>query len=118
MSEPVNVVKLTIPQIRKQMYLLAGRLRALGCITEADELVWLAKETIRKPSLYPAARRRHAPMPEEKRERIRAYKAAHPEVSLVTIGTIFKENIGRISEAINGFRTGHSTDPGAMHDNY
>jgi hypothetical protein len=118
MSKPSNITKLTIPQIRERMYALARRLYDVGFEDEARELRWLAQETQRKPSLYPPTPRRRAPMSEEKRDRIRAYKAAHPDVSLVTIGTIFKENIGRISEAINGYRAGHSTDPGPQHDSY
>lgn len=86
-----------IPEIRDRLRQLAGE---LAC----PELDLLASELSRRPVRRRAAPS-SAPMTDEMRDAIRAYHRAHPDRPQVDVARVFNVNPGRVSEALNGFRS-------------
>jgi hypothetical protein len=86
-----------IPEIRDRLRELAGE---LSC----PELDLLASELSRRPVRRRAAPS-SAPMTAEMRDAIRAFHIAHPDRPQVEVARVFNVNPGRVSEALNGFRS-------------
>jgi hypothetical protein len=91
-----SVIKLTIPEIRARLYVLAVE---LNC----PELKELADATKRRPYLRRAAptAKRIGPMDAAM---IREYAANHLDESLQSIAEQFGVNQGRVSECLRGER--------------
>lgn len=90
-----------IPEIR-------DRLRELASELSCPELNLLASELSRRPVRRRAAPS-SAPMTKEMRDAIRAYirayHVAHPDRPQADVARVFNVNPGRVSEALNGFRS-------------
>jgi hypothetical protein len=83
---------------------VATRLRELAIDLDCDELNDLADEIGRRPSGQRAPRT-SAPMTDSLRARIRAMKAAEPNLSHTEIGRRLNLNPGRVSETLRGKRS-------------
>jgi hypothetical protein len=83
---------------------IAARLRALAVQLDCEELSELADEIGRRPSAERAPRT-SAPMTDSLRARIRAMKAAEPDLSHAEIGRRLNLNPGRVSETLRGKRS-------------
>lgn len=100
--------KRTIPQIRSRMHELARELRdpdGMDLADIADELDALANETARRKAVRRAPARRRKLDP-SLADAIRADAKVHPHDDYTTIARRFSTNIGRVSEALAGFRNG------------
>lgn len=82
---------------------VADRLRELAVEKALPELAGLADELRRRRPVR-KAKPVSAPMTEERKAQIRAYAKANPTLTYAAIASLFKVNIGRISEALRGFR--------------
>lgn len=95
----------TIPEVRAAMLSRAQDFRAAGLNDLADELVlWVADLRHRSPvrrvirAWQPGEY--SAPVPGE----ISRFAEEHPEMSYMEIATYYGCSIGRVSEALTGFR--------------
>lgn len=103
-----TTAKRTIPQIRSRLHELARELRdpdGMELAAIADELDALANETARRTAVRRAPARRPKLGP-GLADAIRADAKAHPHDDYTTIARRFSTNIGRVSEALAGFRDG------------
>jgi hypothetical protein len=92
----------TIPQLRDEMLVKADVLHKIGLHDFAGIIEdWVASMYRRAP-----VRRRVAPTLRERpdAELIGAYADAHPDADYMTIANHFGCSIGRVSEALAGFR--------------
>jgi DNA-binding CsgD family transcriptional regulator len=88
---------MTIPEIRAE-------LRALAEEYDIPRLAELAEETKRRPAKRRSPSRLAALTPTEKRE-VREFVAANDDISYKEIANRFGTSIGRVSEAVAGYRT-------------
>jgi hypothetical protein len=86
-----------IPEIRDRLRELAGELACPELDLLASEL---SRRTIRRRAAQSSAQ-----MTEEMRDAIRAYHRAHPDRPQAEVARVFKVNQGRVSEALNGFKS-------------
>lgn len=82
---------------------VADRLRVLAAGENLPELAVLA-DHLRRRRPVRKAKPVSAPMTEELRDGIRAYAKANPTLTYAAIAGVYRVNIGRISEALRGFR--------------
>lgn len=85
-----------IPEIR-------DRLHALADEHGIAELHDLAEETRRRPPIR-RARARWPRLTDDQKQAVRDTFAARPELGVRELADIFSTSIGRVSEAIRGFR--------------
>ena len=82
---------------------VADRLRALSSETGNAELAALA-DHLRRRRPVRRADPVSAKMTDELRDGIRAYAKDNPTLTYAAIAGVFRVNIGRVSEALAGFR--------------
>ena len=86
--------RLTLPQVE-------ARMRELAAELYCPELAELADHIPRRAAASRAPRS-SVRMTPERREAIRAYVAAFPQLTQSAVATVFNCNQGRVSEALNG----------------
>lgn len=87
---------MTIPEIRE-------RLKALADEHNIPELRDLAEETRRRSPLR-RARARWPRLTEDQKAAVRATFTARPDLGVRELADLYRTSIGRVSEAIRGFR--------------
>ena len=102
--------RLTIPDIRERMFLLADLLE-VGAVNPGhavESLRALARATKRRVGPRQRARPRQAPITLALVAEVRAFCAAHPGMAQRDIGRTFYIDGGRVNEILNGFADGTS----------
>lgn len=85
---------LTVPEVR-------ALLTNIALDQNLEILNIIAKKMYRRKPKYPVAKAKRQSLSPDKAERIRKYKALHPEMSNRDIGERFGVDGGRVSEAIH-----------------
>jgi hypothetical protein len=92
-----------IPEVASRIRAIAEQIQGL-CPAQSNELIELADELRRRPSVAPRAPATSTPMTDELAQDIRDYAEANPGMSHQEIAVEFNVNHGRVSEAISGKR--------------
>lgn len=91
----------TIPELRAEMISAAEAYRGVGLSTLADEIDGWVNDLYRRSPVRRARAKSYArPDPED----IRFYADSYPNMSYMDIAMRFGCSIGRVSEALAGFR--------------
>jgi len=98
-TNPAPKDKRTIPELREEIWEIAGRIAA-KYPKEAKNLRAIWSELHRASPTRPRAPVKHRPLSEREAEKVRAYAFAHPNVHLNEIANVFNTNPGRVSEAL------------------
>lgn len=91
----------TIPQIRNEMFDFAGELQNLGMWDLAAKLDGWATQLYRRSPVRRVVRKQYA---SSDPRAIAIYADRHPDMNYMEIASAFGCSIGRVSEALAGFR--------------
>lgn len=91
----------TIPQLRNEMFDYATQLQNLGMWDLAAKIDGWATELYRRSPVRRVVRKQYA---QTDRSALRLYADRHPDMNYMEIASAFGCSIGRVSEALAGFR--------------
>ena len=91
-----------IPEIRRCLHALAAQMQAQGLGQEAAILHFLADQTRRRPAVRRAPTQRSTKLDPLL---VNGFFLMNPKADYTAAAAYFNSNIGRVSEALRGFRS-------------
>jgi hypothetical protein len=92
---------MTIPEVREAMLAEA---KACGDLITRERLLTWERELHRRPPVRKVRREARAAT-EASEQAVREYAASHPNASYREMSVLFRQSVGRISEALAGKRS-------------
>lgn len=93
--------KRTIPELRRALLAISGRLVAFGEDEMAEDIVQIVREMYRNsPARGRKARTKHPPLTGRQKMEIRIFAKENPDLHLTDVANIFGTNPGRVSETL------------------
>jgi hypothetical protein len=92
--------KRTIPELRRALLAISGRLVAFGEEEMAEDILQIVREMYRNSPSRPRARTKHPPLTGRQIMEIRIFTRENPDIHITEVATLFGTNPGRVSEAL------------------